>query len=78
MTPNIELRDYFAAQILAGKLANPDLSKKEATVRQGFEKEHGVVPNYAALSQKMHAEGCYQFADAMLAAREKQSTEQSS
>ena len=79
MTPNIELRDYFAGQCLAGMLANPEFVKASVKQRKGLEKEFGLsAESFAKSNQQWHTEVCYQFADLMLAEREKQPTEQSS
>ena len=69
MPNNIELRDYFAGQVLQGLLANNDLQKRflrdsKALVKSfGLENEEGKV---AENMQYHHAMIAYKFADAMI------------
>ena len=71
MKLNIELRDYFAGQCLAGMLANPEfvqaqVRERKQRIKEGLSKDAA----FATSNQQWHSETCYQFADAMMKERQ--------
>ena len=77
MANNIELRDYFAGQVLSGLLANAHIQKeflkdckreeKHLKETMGYEKECFV----SEYMQYHHASIAYKFADAMIEQKRK-------
>ena len=68
---DIKLRDYFAGQCLAGMLVNPEFVKLVVRERKQLIKDGLSVEKHCEANQLWHAETCYQFADAMMKEREK-------
>ena len=52
-------------------LANPEFVKATERERKNMARDCNFDEDYAGFNQKRHAEICYQFADAMIIAREK-------
>ena len=74
MTNNIELRDYFAGQVLSGLLANADLQKKFLKDSKAIIKSMGLKEDSCKVSENMqyhHSMIAYKFADAMIKERNK-------